>query len=268
LNPYDILGVSPSASDAEIKRAYRDLVKKFHPDRNPAPEAKLLIVQINEAYDILSDPGKRLAYDQGGFQWVVEETYEEDPREVYKREYLRKRAEKKQLARERKLKREIQHFHLARWLSFPLLAFSIFLIADYYLPSRQFEETVRYGDQKRTGSSRNGRNTTYVSLMITENFTVVVPSYVHLQYPYNDENRPKLHVEATPFQKTIKRAWLQLNDHIITFSPASLYTGVPFHYLLLISALFTASRKEYSKLNYSLCGLPILFTAIIVVFLL
>jgi molecular chaperone DnaJ len=60
---YDILGVSNEASHAEIRSNYRSLVKQYHPDLNPSIEARELIVKITEAYEILSDPFKKQAYD-------------------------------------------------------------------------------------------------------------------------------------------------------------------------------------------------------------
>ena len=63
---YEILGVSRSASDDEIKSAYRQLAKKYHPDLNKAPEAAEKFKEINEAYSVLSDKQKRANYDQFG----------------------------------------------------------------------------------------------------------------------------------------------------------------------------------------------------------
>ena len=60
---YEILGVPKTASDAEIKKAYRVLSLKYHPDRNPTSDAADKIRQINEAYEILSDSSKRRQYD-------------------------------------------------------------------------------------------------------------------------------------------------------------------------------------------------------------
>ncbi len=64
---YKILGVSRGASDDELKKAFRRQAKAHHPDRNPDdPEAERRFVEVNEAYDVLSDPQKRAAYDRFG----------------------------------------------------------------------------------------------------------------------------------------------------------------------------------------------------------
>lgn len=63
---YDILGVKKDASDAEIKRAYRKLAAKYHPDVNHEPGAEQKFKDINEAYETLSDAQKRSQYDQFG----------------------------------------------------------------------------------------------------------------------------------------------------------------------------------------------------------
>ena len=61
---YEILQVSPSASAKAIAAAYRRLVRKYHPDTNPSPDATHRTQAINEAYDVLSDPVKRAEYDR------------------------------------------------------------------------------------------------------------------------------------------------------------------------------------------------------------
>ena len=58
-DPYKVLGVSPDASDEEIKKAYRRLAKKYHPDRNPDDrEAAKKMQEINDAYDRIKNPEK------------------------------------------------------------------------------------------------------------------------------------------------------------------------------------------------------------------
>lgn len=64
---YELLGVSRDASDRDIKKAYRRLAMKYHPDRNPDDEAsELKFKEISEAYEVLSDAQKKAAYDQYG----------------------------------------------------------------------------------------------------------------------------------------------------------------------------------------------------------
>src|SRR5947209_14153019 len=64
---YEVLGVGRNATDEEIKRAYRKLAVKFHPDKNPDdPHAEEKFKELGEAYDVLMDPDKRSAYDRFG----------------------------------------------------------------------------------------------------------------------------------------------------------------------------------------------------------
>ena len=63
---YDLLGISKSATPEEIKKAYRAKALEWHPDRNKAPEAESKFKEINQAYEILSDPQKKSSYDQFG----------------------------------------------------------------------------------------------------------------------------------------------------------------------------------------------------------
>ena len=76
---YEILGINKKATEDDIKKAYRKLARKLHPDLNPNDkEANKKFQQINEANEVLSDPEKRKKYDQYGENWQHGEAFEKD----------------------------------------------------------------------------------------------------------------------------------------------------------------------------------------------
>src|ERR1700688_4936252 len=79
---YKILGLSKTASEEDIKKAYRKLARKLHPDLNPNDkEAHKKFQQINEANEVLSDPDKRKKYNQYGKDWQHAEAFEKAQQE-------------------------------------------------------------------------------------------------------------------------------------------------------------------------------------------
>ena len=76
---YKILGVSREASQEEIKRAYRKLARKYHPDVSKEPDAEARFKEINEAHEVLKDPEKRAAYDALGNQWQAGQEFRPPP---------------------------------------------------------------------------------------------------------------------------------------------------------------------------------------------
>jgi DnaJ-class molecular chaperone len=68
---YDALGIAPTATDDDIKRAYRKLALKYHPDKNVDKPAAEKFKEVSAAYEVLSDPQKRAVYDKAGAEGLT-----------------------------------------------------------------------------------------------------------------------------------------------------------------------------------------------------
>lgn len=75
---YEVLGISKNASESEIKKAFRKKAMEFHPDRNKSADAEEKFKEVNEAYEVLSDPSKKATYDQFGHEGLNSQGFHSD----------------------------------------------------------------------------------------------------------------------------------------------------------------------------------------------
>ena len=76
---YQTMGVARGATVDDIRRAYRKLARKYHPDVSKEPDAEARFKELGEAYEVLKDPEKRVAYDQMGSQWQAGQDFQPPP---------------------------------------------------------------------------------------------------------------------------------------------------------------------------------------------
>lgn len=143
---YEILGVSSSAHAADIKRAYRKLALLYHPDRNPDPSAELHIKEVNEAYDVLSDPESRRAYDLSRERPFLQ-TSETQQRQRHRDPAYRRPAGTKARSgyksdNERIYEMMVEYQRPARWTIIGSVVFCGILFLDLVLPSRKITDEI------------------------------------------------------------------------------------------------------------------------------
>lgn len=130
---YEVLGLTKNASGAEIKAAYRSLVKIYHPDINPTPEAKEKIRLINLAFEVLSDYYERSIYDgQLSGTHYYQKPPEETPEEKYRREYLRKKRKKEREHIEYVIGLKYKFYKYERMACMAFFVIGVLFTLDYY----------------------------------------------------------------------------------------------------------------------------------------
>jgi hypothetical protein len=237
---YEVLGVAENATSTQIRDAYRKLVKQYHPDTNPLPEAAEFIKQINEAYDVLSDAQRRATYD-GRYRVYFEPVIEETPQEIYRREYLKRRHERERIEREEilgwQIKRDqvYQKIHWAlRMLAIPVALYGFMLVVDSFLPRKVYHEIGWYGDNQ---------------YMQTTTFLIEVPSEIYVKYDF--EKPVPLNISTTPIFKKLKEASFTIDNQHYIWDISSWFRTFT-EALLLICSFYVASEKEYTRKKYRL----------------
>jgi hypothetical protein len=139
---YKVLGVSPTANEHDIKRAYRKLALQYHPDKNPDPTVEQFFKEVNEAYDVLGDTSNRREYDytrQNPFREMVQAAAEPQHRDPA---YRRRPSPRNQSRGATNLELMARYLPYVKWMIWTGLGLFMLLVLDYYLPVITSQETI------------------------------------------------------------------------------------------------------------------------------
>ena len=254
---YRVLGVSYSASEEEIKHAFRRLAIKYHPDKNPDPRAESFFKEINEAYDVLGDPEKRRVYDLRLNSPLVDLIQGQAPPRHRDPAY-RPARQKVYRKSERENLRELmaEYLPIARKAIFACFFISFSLFVDFILPRQIHEEKIEGTSIRRT-YSRNASTTWWV-------IETSGGHRVDLSFEFSDFFQPgqSVTVHASAFLDIPTR--VSVPDHVIPIKN-SIYGNFIFApaALLVISSIGILFRKniEYG-FNFGVISFVILLFTI------
>ncbi len=256
MNPYHVLGVNSNASDAEIKAAYRNAVKQHHPDATGKDDTQTIAL-INEAYEILSNPERRRAFDSGVYEFIDVPVPEEDPREVHRREYRRKMAEERRV----KLEREKNLFGRLYKINVFILALAVVAVVDELLPS------IKYSDHilKRWETVRQVRaERYYIPYIQTEHCTFTIPEGTSTALTVQGR---RITVGVSPLFRIPTVATVSVDDQTHDLKPTrTLYSfAIPFHYVILVFAGVSVAMRKHSSAAFQFSLAPPLMLLLAVV---
>lgn len=140
---YAILGVSSSATEAEIKRAFRRLAVRYHPDKDPSPEATARFHEINEAYDTLGDGRKRAVYDSRRLSAYSVVVATPPPKQHRDPAYRPRTTPTKPSGPPKSYLLMRDYLKYLNWVSKIALGFTIIFFIDYFLPTSQISDQIQ-----------------------------------------------------------------------------------------------------------------------------
>lgn len=188
-------------------------------------------------------------------------TPEEEAIETHRAAFKRKRWEEEQRKKAKHERREKALHQFMWYLSMPVTAFAIMLLADGWFPTRTIQENVIEGFQQRAPRTRHGSGE-LKSFMRTSNHVVRVQSRDHLNFPYYATDKPSIILYETSIFGIVTKYSFTDKSAVVSEVPATVHSfPFPLKWLLLVSSLFTLIMRHHSKLTYALCFLPEVFLA-------
>ncbi|MEM6829912.1 MAG: DnaJ domain-containing protein [Bacteroidota bacterium] len=256
MNHYEILGVTSDASPIEIKKAYRKLAKKYHPDVNPSRGSFDKIRLLNEAYEVLSDVEDRQLYDrvlQGEPATFTMEP--EDPYEKHRSEYRHWKAKKEQSHLEYLIRIKAKFYKYERYFNVLFFVFAALLTFDYHAYAKQETEVIDRVIKRRDGKAE---------IRTSSGKRFIAGPAFYGRYVYH---RPKeMDVHYSLFLALPSLIKFKKGDEFKLHMGLHVYRNV-FSILILLFSAILIKHKEYSDFRLS-CGMvPAFLVLFLVLFL-
>jgi hypothetical protein len=262
---YELLGVHRSASDAEIKRAYRRLSFQYHPDKNDSPQAEELYKHINAAYDVLGDPEKRRSYDLRGVYQFDIQSEEQQQRRHRDPRYRRPRQSPPRTQSDKYTPLEVMAICMKYLVWVNRLGFVVaFLYAlDYYLPYTISEETVSGYNAVYRNSGRYTES--YFVLSTSDGTSIKIREPQEHVYSQGE----KLTVAQTKIYSTIMSVQGKNDGRALKIG--TIYGGVgmfPIGVLIASAIALAFPKRLHLSFNLSIiCAAFLLITLFLILFL-
>ena len=172
---YKILGLTPNATEQEVRKQYRQLVKQFHPDRNSAPNAQEKFILITEAYDVLLGKKALPGSHSSGTPTNEQEREErmKKARKRYAEQVIKEKLEDERYYRYLTEGRKWKHM---RWSAIIGILFSLLTIADFFLPHHYEEDQVTHYSHN-VASGPNGQLISLVKTAKNDHYWISKISY-------------------------------------------------------------------------------------------
>ncbi len=260
-NLYEILEIRDRASSAEVKRAYRQLVKQYHPDINPEPMALAKMVEITNAYEVLSDPERKNEYDIAYFE-PENYTYQQrtpSPEEEARKAYKERKAYEERERSNQLYSLKVKFYHAQRLscLGF-LLVGILFSIDFFYTPHLDIIET-----EKVILELNNSDN--YFSV-ITTSYGEVIESERGLYDHFDQIKIPDLRIYYSSVFQLPSEIGVPYKGQILKYK---IYGNLHefenlLTYLLLFISLIIIKQKQYTDWALTLAIIPFFITIFLV----
>ncbi len=261
---YQIIGVSPQATETEIKRCYRRLAVLYHPDKNKNAEAEERFKEIAEAYEILGNIALRREYDQalahpGRFQQPDSTPRHRDP--AYRRPY----AHPPSASVHRQTTKELMAEYLPyfRWICWASILVITVLAVDYSLPFHEEQQDIKMINRVYRTGRGGGMIYDHHEILTGQGITIVISEEASLHF----KNLTHILIHQTQLLRKVVTASNPSGDYTIRAS--ALYGTLSFVPILLsLTAVLGVSLRKGVEFPFNLSIVSFILLLIVVYFVL